>query len=174
MVKWEELRTFTYDPPGDLPPAPMAPRAAFEAVADDGARLEAFRWGSTLGDPFVLELRRHGAPRCTRLRDAHGPSLEGEDAETPCPCCGRSWELHGVELTPAGHPRLEELQAAADQLVPAGCLLMLALVSNGADAQYPEGPYHSLRLVQAAVDLAAAPGAREAGRSARAPRGGRA
>lgn len=154
MIQWTERRDFTYKTPQDFPPPPVPPRSSWTATGEDGAQLEAFRWGSALArELFVLELRRHGAPRCSRVRAAHGPGII--DADSPCPCCGRSWPAHGDDAAAAEAPRLEELQAALDQLVPRGTVLALVLMSQGPDATYPSGAdYTAVRVMQMPADAA--------------------
>lgn len=128
MIEWKERRTglgIVYEPCDQLGPIPSPPRAAFDAVGQDGAQLEAYRWGSPLGAAFVLEVRRHGAP----LKRYGGPGKE-------------------AEYFPAQPPGLGELQAAVDQLVPPGVLMLLALASSGPDATYPEAVYCAVRVMQ--------------------------
>lgn len=140
MLRWIGRRErATYTPPEDHPPPPVPPRVSWQATAADGALLEAFRWGSVLGEPFVLELRRYGVPFDDERERTHGDELVG-DADGP------THEL--AEL-----PTLAELQSAADECVPTGTLLMLAVLSNGPGVSYPSREFRAVRLIQAAVEL---------------------
>lgn len=141
MIEWKERRTglgIAYKPCDQLGPIPRPPRAVFDAVGQDGAKLEAYRWGSPLGEPFVLEIRRFGAPDLVQFVDKETWQM------LPNEPLGRTvLSYHDAEP-----PHLGELQAAVDQLVPPGVLMLLALASSGPDATYPEAVYCAVRVMQ--------------------------
>lgn len=170
MLTWAERRVFDYSPPDDHPPPPAAPRGSWTATGQDGALLEAFRWGSPLGEPFVLEVRRHGAPlpasnaELHELAQAAGVAHEGDGTRlgkdvrgaaaylrTPEEADAAGFAFHPwPKLAPAELPTLAELQSAADQLVPLGVVLALGVVSNGSEATYPEAAsFRAVRMIQA-------------------------
>lgn len=139
MIEWKPLY-MAYEPPGTLQAPPVPPRAAFQAVAPDGARLEAYRWGSPLGQPFMLEVRRYGVPL------GNGYEHMREDADAVGFTGALPWPLGDAEL-----PHLGEIQAAVDQLLPVGVMVLLVMASSGPDATYLPAKFYCVRVAQPAT-----------------------
>lgn len=142
LYELQERRPFVYEPPPGLPPSPTLPRACWTARAADGAALDAYVWGSVLGEPFTLEVRRYGAPAV------------GLDAYVEAGGQNPDAMHHAPEA-----PRFGELQAFTDRLIPAGAVMFVALASVGAlagdanerAAQMDGAEYRVVRLGQLGV-----------------------
>lgn len=170
-MKWTEDRpTRPYVPPADNPVQLGPPLASWSSTADDGAALEAFRWGSALGAAFVLEVRRYGRPLAMLLPgERHGPAGPlmpwepgGELVTEP------RWETDAAGNVKRGAPELPsvaELQSAADELLPPGTVMLLGVLANGPGAVYASSePWRALRIVQMQSNNERARGGRREGR----------